>query len=651
MKSRSVFLWAGLFTLAGCSLRAVMGLAPSPENSKSLWFGLPAFLVFLLFVTGICSWGAFIRKRMAPAMDSLEALLFDLATGSVLAYAAAYVLTPTGLFSASRGVAVWVLLGAGFGFGIRDLKVRRALDFGRSWYSRLFMFLIPLMVLVKLIEGLQFHQHGDAYVTYLSGPRMWGSSGRFDGFLRFSQFFLSTSWESLFAWGTVLMGFEGGRGLDVSQWFSQWVTGGIGFSGAALAGLALCRRFPQAIKVDSAFHPVIVLIALQLPELAWTQNLAKNDFGIVFWGLSAFYFSLRAASISPLFAFFPGLIGGAAVVGKFTLAFFAVLIGLSLLLQNRKAFFWFVSGGVSGAAPVLIRNFIYTDNPVFPWLPNVFHSTGLSDFARHGASAALATPLTLDRLPGYLSEFPASIPLIWCIPVLFFFPQARAGLARFLWVPVFSCLAFTLTMRPSTGLRYQNAALVLLALASAHGAFFLVQTLSERGFKRARNWAPALLAFVLLAKSNLTLFTLAQIGKPGKFGPFSPQMEKTIQIGGPAKVWIRSHLKPTESILSFGDVHVYYLIDYALTDVASSVEYGNKLFKSTLEEAGTVLKNAPFDFLYLAGEDYYKDASFARDQAKIEEVMRMTAAWNQKCKPYDSGKAQVWDLRCLRGGT
>jgi hypothetical protein len=57
-------------------------------------------------------------------------------------------------------------------------------------------------------------------------------------------------------------------------------------------------------------------------------------------------------------------------------------------------------------------------------------------------------------------------------------------------------------------------------------------------------------------------------------------------------------------------VHIYYLIDYPLTEVGESLEYGKKIFKSTVDEAEVVFKNAPFDYLYLAGEDYYKGRNF-----------------------------------------
>ena len=79
-----------------------------------------------------------------------------------------------------------------------------------------------------------------------------------------------------------------------------------------------------------------------------------------------------------------------------------------------------------------------------------------------------------------------------------------------------------------------------------------------------------------------------------------------------------------------------------------SIEYAKKIFGTTLNEAEHVFKTAPFDYLYLAADDYFKDVQFAHDQAQIAEVMERTKNWNQGCKVFDNIGAQVWDLKCLK---
>jgi len=642
-----------VYLALGIGLRVITQQAPTPELSKNLWFALPAFGIFILFVLGISSWGAFIRQKLSyQFLSKTEEALFDLSVGTALAYVVSYFLTPFGLFSSSSGIFLWLVLSVGFSLGFSSLSLTKWFNFKQNFFGKLFMVLIPIIVIGKMIEGIQFHQHGDAYVTYLVGPRAWGESGSFEAFLRYSQLFLSTSWESLFAWGTALMGFRGGAGLDISQWFSQWASGGIGVFGTLLVCMTFCERLAKQYPLNSIWFPVIAISTAQVPVLRWTQNLAKNDMGIAFWGISAFYFSIYCAALSPSLAFFAGLLTGAAVVGKFTVLILGVLVSLYVIATAKKNSWFFILGGLVGSLPVLIRNYVLTQNPIFPWMPSLFHSSILNEFAENGASAAMKKSFLFSDVPSYYSEFFSQAPLYLTIFVLLLIPRFFKPTLKLVIIPFISFIIFTIALRPSTGIRYQNASLMLICLFSTYFMFFIIEYFGERYLKKATAFLTTAVLMVfsagLLANSNLTLFTFFQIGNQKKFGTFSETLVNTNQIGGPAKVWIRSHIKPTEKILSFGDVHIYYLIDYPLTEIAQSVEYGKKVFHSTLDETMLLFKNAPFDYLYLAGEDYFKDAAYANDQMKILGIMGATEAWNPSCKRFDNTKAQVWDLKCLR---
>ena len=637
------------FLVLGILIQFITRMAPTPENSKSLWFALPAFLVFVFFVLSMVSWGGFFRSKISYTFFSgPEEAMFDLGAGSVFLYVIAYALTPLGLFSSVNNPALWLILALGFSLGSISLQPKKWLDFGSDWLSRSLMALIPIIVVLKLIEGIQFHQHGDSYVTYLPGPRIWGASGSFESFRTFTQLFLSTSWESLFAWGTALMGFQGGVGLDISQWFSQWVSGGIGVFGVLITCLAFCKRMEKAFLLPSRWFPIIAISALQISAFRWAQNLAKNDHGIAFWGMAAFYASLYLAPISAGFAFFTGALAGAAAVGKFTLAIIGCCIGLVILLHSRKQVFSFILGGFAGALPVFLRNYFLTKNPVFPWLPKVFPSEYLSEFAANGSSAATEKAFHLVDIPMYAQELFWQSPLILSVVVMLLIKKYSKSTFNLVIFPIISYVLFTVTVRPSTGIRYQGPTLFLLVLFGAYFAFFLLNLVADQFIKSKKDWALGFASLAVLATSSITFFTFFQIGKSSKFNTYSQVMPKMNQVGGPAKLWIRQNISPSHSILSFGDVHIYYLIDYPLTEVGESVEYGKKIFRSTLDSAEQVFKTAPFDYLYLAGDDYYKDAAFAKDQAQIADIMVRTNQWNQNCKRFDDTRAQVWDLKCLK---
>jgi hypothetical protein len=620
----------------------VLGNAPTPEKSLHLWFSLPAFVVFIQFFFAICCLGSLTRRKLKLNLFSdVEMGLFDLAVGSVGFYFLSYALTVLGLFSSKHANLLWLIL-SGFVFlGQEGVNIGKWFAIRKQSKFSWLILLLPLIVFLKLLEGLQFHQHGDSYVTYLVGPRAWAVTGNFNSFLSYSQLFLSTSFESLFAWGTALMGLTGGNGLDISQWFSQWVTAGIGVTGTLLGLMSLYARMSNIVPLSAAFAPFVAIYALQVPVLRWTQNLAKNDTGIAFWGVAASFFSLFHAAQSIKMAAFSGLIFGAMVVGKMTTVVLAAALGFFILLKNRKNFFVFVLSGLLGGAPILIRNYALTNNPVFPWLPNVFPSAQLSEFALHGAKAATKNWINIQALPGYISELFQQNPLVLVIPIVFLFKSWRSKVAVILLVHFFAFALFTLFLRPSTEIRYQGPVLIMLSFFAVYFTFAILEQFKQK-------WLMYFLSLFILFATHITFFSFFQIANAKKFSVFSHWISGTNQIGGPAKLWIRNNLKQSSTILSFGDVHIYYLIDYHLTEIGQSLEYGNKMYHANLNEAELLLRNAPFDYLYLANEDYYKDLSFANDQAKIAAIYKRTESWPSHCKLFDNQNAIIFDLSCLK---
>ena len=642
MRSLSLTRFAA-FMAVGCGFLFITRQAPPPELATSLAFALPSFVVFILFLASILSWGAWVRVQLKlPFFNGTENGFFDLAVGSVGAYLLSYALTPIGLFSTQMNFVLWAILSLGFALGSKNVNPKSWFEFGSHWFERIIGAIPFLVVVLKLIEGLQFHQHGDAYVTYLPAPRSWATLGNFSEYRDFMQYFLSTSWESLFAWGTALMGLRGGAGMDASQWFAQWCTGGIGVLGIVLGSLALCHRLALSFKVDAKWFPLATTLAVQVPVLRWTANLAKHDMGVSFWGLSAFYFSVYLLPISPALAVVAGVITGAAVIGKLTLGILGVFLGISILIQAPKRFLQFAVGGVLGVLPVLMRNLMVTGSPVFPWFPNLFPTPYQSQSMLSGSSHATGAHFSLADAGGYFSEILSNLPLLLALIAAFalLLIKNRTLLKTFLsvtWVPVLALIGFTVAFRASTEIRYQNATLVLLA---AMGGYFSLYLIREFG----KSWTEKLnivFAIVVIATSNITFFTLTQIGS-AKFQPISKKLDQIQGTGGSAKLWIRQHLSPKEPIFAVGDSHPYFMMDYRLTESSQSVEFDKLIFGKTPEEAEPLLLHSPFHYLYLAS-----DASFSIYKPTIIAIMKASSKWNQACKLYENPTAQIWDLPCL----
>lgn len=612
-----------------------------PALGLDLGLALAAFLQFALFAAALLRMGS----ALVPGTpDSRAEFRFiALALGSALAYCIAHVLTAAGLFGSDHRLLLWCVLATAWLLPSRPMPPKA---------QGLISGFIPIGVLVtlKLIEGLQLSAHGDAYITYLSAPRSWGSSGGFDLYPRYTQFFLASSWESLTAWGTALMGLSGGRGLELTQWFGQWCTGGIAVTGLALGFLSLGLRLAPAVCGSRPWPTWIwsclAVAAIQVPCLRWMANLAKADFGACFWGLAALWMVIwpgRSGSI-----LLAGFMAGTAAIAKLTLAPFVLVLAASLPIRALPLF---GAGGIVGAAPVLIRNLVLTGNPVFPWLSNWFAASALAPRLglSEGAGSLHATSITsvsvasasgiLEALPVFMREIWREVPLLPLLLVLIL-PQARGLPRRLGAIAIASALLFSLTLRQSTEIRYQGPTLMLLAFLSALCGLALL----GRGAGRI---GAAIGALALLAASNLSLFTFAQIGS-SKFASFPGRAEALADTGGPAKLWIRKNLKPTDPLLVMRDGYPYYLIDHQMTQYSRVDGLEELLATGRIRELAGRLRSklaAPdFKYLYLSSR-----ADYVAYRPAISSLMALGRKdWPGRCLRFEDADAQVWDLECIR---
>ena len=640
MQVRRFFTLSVPFFALGVALSKITEHAPAPEQVTHLWFALPAFLIFVLFALSILSMGAFLRTRISfPKLSGAENGLIDLTLGSVAFYGLAYALTCLGLFSSGNFLFLWAVIAVFFGMGASAVGPALWFDFAKSKMAKFFLAIPLFIIFLRLLEGLEIHLHGDAYITYLPAPRVWAEFGSFQKFLDFSQFFLSTSFESLFAWGTALMNLKGSAGLDLSQYFAQWCVGGIALLGILLGTIALCKRIAEKFPVSEIYFPIVAVSAMQVPTLRWTANLAKNDMGVAFWGLSAFYFTVFLAGISPVLAFVAGAVTGAAVIGKLTLSLFAICLAVYTLLTSPKRFVWFGIGGIAGGLPVFLRNYFLTKNPVFPWLPNLFPATPiLSKGQIEGALHPTATSFQWSNLGSYLLELQNQLPLLFVLLLVLIFIRNRETFLKWISVPILASLFFIFAFRPSTEIRYQNASLVILAALTTYFTFQIL-TLLPLPRKLHKILSP-LFVIAIIATANITAFTLFQLGS-GKFAPISKRLSSL--TGGEAKLWIRENLTPKDSVLLVGDQNVYYLIDHSIREIHQTPSLDDEFTRKNPAEFLTATIASSFDYLRIETDDDFWD-TIAKARALFAEMKHQDPA----CARFSTAKTQVWDLKCIR---
>jgi hypothetical protein len=297
------------------------------------------------------------------------------------------------------------------------------------------------------------------------------------------------------------------------------------------------------------------------------------------------------------------------------------------------------SGETLNSRLVVFRNLILTHNPVFPWKSGLFGSLHLLS----AGSASVTEGFTkyrfnIQALGGYFVDLFWEIPLILSLGLTLAFKNYRSLILKRCAAPLTALLFYLIFFRSNTETRLLGPSLLICCFLGAYFGFFVIEQL----FKNNKNFAGSLLVIGILVNSNISIYTLTQL-RSDKFFSWSKQVQKQNEIGSPNKEWIRSHLSNQESILVGGDGYIYYLIDYPLTNYTTVREYEKAIATKDIPLALTLFRNAPYHYLYLAG-----DIEFLLYRDTLNQVIDAMQAWNQECKIFGSGHNVIWDLTCLQ---
>lgn len=266
---------------------AALWLVGFPVSWLDSWWGLfPFTAYFLSFAAGIFSWGLVAERRLGGG--AAAAWLFS----SLAAVVFAFFLGHVGLLGMPGH---WLFL-AGLHLGLLFLpwsRFREALVVFRSpWLNFVLFFIFGLRFLSAFLP----QGHGDPLLYHLMGPRLWNLMGSVQLNPDLPIPFLAASWEyfsSMAPRALLPSSLEPASipQLVAAQIFSQWIhlTWGLFGSIVVLRQLAEGRA-----GITSERRLALLLLALLfVPSLQWTGALAKNDCGMAFWSLGAWFFLLR----------------------------------------------------------------------------------------------------------------------------------------------------------------------------------------------------------------------------------------------------------------------------------------------------------------------------------------------------------------------
>ena len=167
--------------------------------------------------------------------------------------------------------------------------------------------------------------------------------------------------------------------------------------------LGLAALFAFAMRYcNSVVAWLAVTFLVAVPSLLAVSSAAYVDLTLAFYAFAALYVTIIACeSPNPRHFVFAGVFAGLAVGVKYTGVIVPVALVVLILLSRRFSFLiWNLLAVVLVAAPWFIRNFVFTGNPIYPFLIggpywDIFQTTW---FSRLG-SGLINTPLLLLIVP------------------------------------------------------------------------------------------------------------------------------------------------------------------------------------------------------------------------------------------------------------
>lgn len=542
----------------------------SVSSLVNTWFGFPIlFYFFLTFVIGLLGWGSLLERKLGGGWAGT--FLYASGLGIVIPF----LLGSVGLLGYSLRFLPLAILAVGIYLFAQLRQSERLFQFQRSWCFGIIGFVFFLRALAAFLP----QAHGDPLLYHLLGPRLWVLEGSAKVYPDLPNAILSSYWEYLYVWAQWFwMQEEGVQGMVASQIFSQWTHLFFGWFGIALFMERFSRRFFQ----EDLLRLLVILASLFVANIHWTAGLAKNDAGMAFFALGAWWlFQEGMKSQARAHFLASGIFAGIAVGGKInSLVFLGPFIGLSFLFFSRENFRKAISGlsffcaaFLVGLLPVLIRNWLQTSNPFYPMFSNVFPSPWISlswmeFFSQVEPSQATGRMgVVLYRLGQAAKESITNFGWL-LLPAFFFVASLRAKLKDYsLWlgssalVFVIFCFAFG----GEVEFRYLGATLVVLSVSGLILILTLIQSLvhSEKG-KVALYW---ILLVALLGASKLPTHLL------WKFPKMSPgEAHLKTHTAGDSKEWLRAQMNDRQLVVLVADNEAYYLSNKHVTVITERAD-------------------------------------------------------------------------------
>jgi hypothetical protein len=411
-------------------------------------------------------------------------------------------------------------------------------------------------------------QHSDPLYYHLLGPKLWAEMHQIRLTPEHPSLSQAALWETLYGIVQLWIGTLGEWAHIVSQISAQWLLMFWGQLASVLLGSAILKRLAPQTGLRPGLRFFVAWLCVCPPGIEWLGGLAKNDYILLTFVLSATLAMLEKEY------FFAGVFVGFAYSSKVLAAWAILTLPFFVLREKQKDRFaellrYGVGAGLA-VVPILVRNIVWTKNPLFPnldavigphWINTLWinHNLSYGGGVRYNSAMWewVGRELFHKLLPKIILVLGLSALVFENLRAKAKRNAASATLSRrdtFVWIGLLIA-QFTmaiLMLRPIAEGRYANYVAVLWLLFAA-AAFLRVR--SQYPKLEKYSW-PALFLLGLLI--NTPIDELVKIPKRYLFKP-ATQYVKDLHPLYTTFHWIDENVKPSERVVFMAEKQNFYL--------------------------------------------------------------------------------------------
>ncbi len=526
-----------------------------------------------LTTVALLGWGTWISRRFRLPYG----VAFPAGLGVALSLMSAVGAFPHGYTLLPQGL----VLGTGLAFFARNQDRWKALLGRGPWRpgaDTLFFIFPALYFLTRLFSCGVPQQHSDPLYYHLAAPKLWAQLGRIILVDTHPTYAQTGIWENIYGVPLLAMGTKGLFSLVTTQLYSQWMHMIWGQVGCVLLAAALMAKLAPVSQSKPGLRVFLAWLACSFASVEWLGCLAKNDFILTLFAVAAVAAALEGrpgwAGFLAACSFSTKSLGIVAVAAT-PLAVIVVVLCSRLPWPARwrrlsKAALSYGWGAALGALPFAGRNWLWTGNPLFPYLDEVIGPGWLTTFWI-GHLHAGGGGFQLDgRMPQwawdslYLRTMPKII-LVAGIAALLVHTVTRRlklmplpPLPRVPWIAALAAGACELAlvmlmMRPVSDGRYGIAPGILCLTLAAAGLVSFAAHL--KGTSRA---VMALALLPLGALVNIPVDVFWKIPRDYWFADAAKYLDQ-FHWTYDSKKWLNAHTAPDETLLFTSDKINFYL--------------------------------------------------------------------------------------------